>query len=280
MREAPSWPTSRAIASCINRCGACHATTPDLLVPLNQTMSTVIDPKKPLIHQIEAVANTIPGWTPIDQLFTLYSLSVASADVGGDILEIGSWCGRSAAILALAARATPGTHVVAIDLFPAKDDWSENADGSYSFKVKLPQVGEIGGYQEQTVWKEPFERDIAPIYAKYNSVYDVFVESMQKHGLSNLVTAHRGDAGVISGLAGFKARLAFIDGDHSYDAVCRDIAQVEKVLLPGGWICFDDAFSHYDGVNRAIEDKIIGSGQYELCQQMTRKLFVARRRGA
>lgn len=240
-------------------------------------MTTSIDIKKPLINQIETVANTIPGWTPIDQLFTLYSLSIASASVGGDIIEIGSWCGRSAAILALAARATPGTRVVAIDLFPAKDDWSQNADGSYSFKVKLPQVGEIGGYQEQTVWQEPFERDIAPIYAKYNSVYDVFTESMEKHGLSELVEAHRGDASVISNLPNLKVRLAFIDGDHSYEAVCQDIAQVEKVLLPGGWICFDDAFSHYDGVNRAIEDKIIGSGRYTLCQQMTRKLFVAQR---
>jgi len=241
-------------------------------------MSTVIDIQKPLIQQIETVANTIPGWTPIDQLFALYTLSVASAPVGGDIIEIGSWCGRSAAILALAARATPGTRVVAIDLFPAKDDWTENPDGSFSFKVKLPQVGEIGGYQEQTVWKEPFERDIAPIYAKYNSVYDVFVESMQKHGLNDLVEAHRGDARVISSMPQLKARLAFIDGDHSYDAVCSDIEQVEKALLPGGWICFDDAFSHYDGVNRAIQDKVINSGRYELCQQMTRKLFVARRR--
>lgn len=242
-------------------------------------MSTVIDTKKPLIQQIESVANTIPGWTPVDQLFTLYSLAVASAPVGGHIVEIGSWCGRSAAILALAARATPGTRVKAIDLFPAKDDWSENADGSYSFKVRLPHMGEIGGYQEQTVWKEPFERDIAPIYAKYNSVHDVFVESMQKHGLSDLVDTHRGDASVIATLTGFKARLAFIDGDHSYDAVCRDIEHVEQVLLPGGWICFDDAFSHYDGVNRAIEDRIIGSGRYSLCQQMTRKLFVAKFNG-
>jgi len=242
-------------------------------------MSTVIDTKKPLIQQIEAVANTIPGWTPVDQLFTLYSLAVASAPVGGDILEIGSWCGRSAAILALAARATPGTRVTAIDLFPAKDDWSQNPDGSYSFKVNLPKVGEVGGYQEQTVWKEPFERDIAPIYAKYNSVHDVFVESMQKHGLADLVDTHRGDASVIASLPKLRARLAFIDGDHSYDAVCRDIQHVESVLLPGGWICFDDAFSHYDGVNAAIEDRIIGSGRYVLCQQMTRKLFVAKLNG-
>lgn len=243
-------------------------------------MSTTIDQTKPLIQQIETVAATIPGWTPIDQLFTLYTLSVASAPLGGNILEIGSWCGRSAAILALAAKATPGTRVTAIDLFPAKDDWSENADGSYSFKVKLPSVGEVGGYQEQTVWKEPFERDIAPIYAKYNSVYDVFTESMAAHGLSDVVEAHRGDSNIIATLGALNVRLAFIDGDHSYEAVCNDIANVERVLKAGGWICFDDAFSHYDGVNKAIEDKIINSGRYELCQQMTRKLFVARRRDA
>lgn len=78
-------------------------------------------------------------------------------------------------------------------------------------------------------------------------------------------------------MSGRRFRLAFIDGDHSYEAVCADIRNVERVLVPGGWICFDDAFTVYDGVNRAIDDLIINSGDYELCQQMTRKFFVARR---
>jgi len=60
--------------------------------------------------------------------------------------------------------------------------------------------------------------------------------------------------------------------------VCEDIERIERFLVPGGWISFDDAFSHYDGVNRAITDRIINSPTYELCQQMTRKLFVARRK--
>ncbi len=45
--------------------------------------------------------------------------------------------------------------------------------------------------------------------------------------------------------------------------------------MNGERLCFDDVFSHYDGVNRAIEDDIITSPDYELCQQMTRKFFVA-----
>jgi predicted O-methyltransferase YrrM len=241
-------------------------------------MHSTVKTTTPIVQTIEEIAGSIPGWTPLDQLFTLYLLSVSTSSLGGDILEIGSWCGRSTTILALAARETPNTKVVAVDLFPSKDDWHENPDRSYSFKVKLPDIGEIGGYQEQTVWKEPFERDIAPIYTRYNSVYDVFVESLGKHGVDHLVTAHRGNSEIIPHLPKFQARLAFIDGDHSYDAVCQDINEVEKVLMPGGWICFDDAFSHYEGVNRAIQDKIIQSGQYEIGQQMTRKLFVARRK--
>lgn len=234
--------------------------------------------KTPLVKQIEAVSTMIPGWTPLDQLLVLHCLTTSSALIGGDVIEIGSWCGRSAAVLGLAARSTPDTHVVAIDLFPAKSDWNKNPDGSYSFNVKLSNTVELAGYQEQTVWKEPFERDIAPIYEKYESIYDVFIESMQKFELTDIVTGYRGDSNVISSLSGFKARLAFIDGDHSYQAVCQDIENVEKVLLPGGWICFDDAFSHYEGVNSAIEERIIASNKYELCQQMTRKLFVARKK--
>jgi len=53
---------------------------------------------------------------------------------------------------------------------------------------------------------------------------------------------------------------------------------MDRYLVPGGWICFDDAFSYYDGVNRAIEDCIINNPGYELCQQMTRKFFIARKK--
>jgi hypothetical protein len=54
---------------------------------------------------------------------------------------------------------------------------------------------------------------------------------------------------------------------------------VERFLLPGGWICFDDAFSSYAGVDQAITELVINSGNYQQCQQLTRKLFVARYAG-
>lgn len=233
----------------------------------------------PVINQIEEMVRDIPGWSPIDQLYTLFNLVYFSADLEGDILEIGSWCGRSAVVLGTAARLIGNTKVHCVDLFPKKDDWQQNEDGSYSFKVRLDGVT-YGGYQDQTVWQEPFERDMLPIYEKYNGILDVFNETIAKNRLQDLVVAHVADSTrfVTAISDNFKCKLAFLDGDHSYEAVRHDIQNVERFLVPGGWICFDDAFTTYDGVNRAIEECILNNPIYQFRQQMTRKLFVARRR--
>lgn len=232
----------------------------------------------PVINQIEEMVRDIPGWSPIDQLYTLFNLVYFSADLEGDILEIGSWCGRSAVVLGTAARLIGNTKVHCVDLFPKKDDWQQNEDGSYSFKVRLDGVT-YGGYQDQTVWREPFERDMLPIYEKYNGILDVFNETIAKNRLQDLVVAHVADSTrfVTTINDNFKCKLAFLDGDHSYEAVRHDIQNVERFLVPGGWICFDDAFTSYDGVNRAIEECILNNPIYQFRQQMTRKLFVAQK---
>jgi predicted O-methyltransferase YrrM len=231
----------------------------------------------PVTRQLDEAVRDIPGWTPLDQLLSLFTLGTTSAHLGGDILELGSWCGRSAVALAMAARISGGT-VHCVDLFPERDDWYRNEDGSYSFSVTIGGR-RLGAYEEQTVWAEPFERDIAPVYTEHSSTRTVFDRTMETNGLAELVRPVKGDLETFaqSAPAGLSLRMAFIDGDHSYAAVARDIAIVERFLLPGGWICFDDAFSGYTGVDQAIEEHIAKSGRYDLCQQLTRKFFIARR---
>lgn len=234
---------------------------------------------KPITTQIEEAVQDIPGWSPIDQLLTLFTLAYTSADLDGDILELGSWCGRSAVALGMAAKLSAKGKVHCVDLFPEKNDWFMNEDGTYSFAVTI-DGRLIGAYEDQTVWAEPYESDIAPVYDRYAGILEAFNTSISNNGLSNLVSPVKGD--LISFLKvapkDLKVRLAFIDGDHSYEAVSNDIALIEQSLVQGGWICFDDAFSSYQGVNIAIQKHVINSGKYEYCQQMTRKLFVARRR--
>lgn len=231
---------------------------------------------EPIIAHIERLVHDVPGWCPLDQLHSLFMLAMSSAHLAGDILELGSWCGRSAVALAMATRLTGKGHLHCVDLFPEKGDWHENADGTYSMLVTV-NGRKLGAYQQQTVWREPYERDILPVYDHHNGILDIFKETLHERDLSAFVTPYKGDLGMFVEQAptDLALRMAFIDGDHSYEAVSNDIQNVERFLLPGGWICFDDAFSSYVGVNEAIEKHIVGSGKYGIHQQLTRKFFVA-----
>lgn len=239
----------------------------------------VIETNISISDKIEEYISTIPGWTPFDELLSLFHLAFSTSNMGGDVLEIGSWCGRSTAVLALACQMTKG-NVHAVDLFPHKHDWYRNDDGSYSFRVDIDGRRK-DGYNEQTVWAEPFERDIAPIYEQHESILDFFWSNLRDAGVHEAVTAFRGNTDMYFSTEGHgkRYRLAFIDGDHSRAAVSQDIRYVEEALLPGGWIAFDDAFSCYDGVDAAIRDLVIDSGHYCNHAKIARKFFIAQKKG-
>ena len=237
-----------------------------------------INRTKPAIEQLEELVRDVPGWSPIDQLYTLFTLALSSADLQGDIVEVGWWCGRSAVILGAAAQLQRNTRVHCVDLFPAREDWQENPDGTYSMEVEI--AGKIHhAYAEQTVWKEPYETQTSVIYEKHADVFTYFMETVNNAGMQTCIEPHRGDTRsfVTSRSADFRCKLAFLDGDHGYAAVCEDIRNLEPLLVAGGWICFDDAFSSYAGVDQAVTELIIDNPAFESCQQMTRKLFVARK---
>jgi Methyltransferase domain len=239
-------------------------------------LAALVKGSGPVTETIDRIVTNVPGWTPPDQLLALHEMAVITAPLGGDIIEIGSWCGRSAAVLGHAVATTGVGQVWAIDLFPRATDWRTNADGTHSFSVDVASET-VGGYEDQTIWDEPFRRDIAPVYARCDSVLDAFNATIAAEGLERTVTAFRGTGTMFANqaAAGLKARLVFVDGDHSYGAVCADIAAMEKLLVPGGWIGFDDAFTCYEGVSAAIRGRILGAGRYQYAHQVTRKLFVA-----
>lgn len=230
-----------------------------------------------LVTEIEALVHGVPGWSPVDELFTLSLLAYSTAHLPGDIVEVGSWCGRSAIVFGAAARETCG-RVHCVDLFPSRDDWRQNADGTYSFTVDI-EGRRHNGYQEQTVWSDPFEAQLKPLYDEHEEIFERFQTNVRARGLEHVVVPHRGTSSTFAASrpTDFRARLIFVDGDHGYQAVLNDIDRLAPFLLPGGWFCFDDAFSSYDGVDRAIADRILENPTYDIKRQMTRKCFIARR---
>lgn len=241
-------------------------------------ITTVTLPDTSVWCRLERIVANVPGWSPAEELFSLYHLALTTAALGGDVLEIGSWCGRSAVALAMACERAAAGGVYACDLFPTRDDWWRNADGTYSFAVEV-DGRRLGAYEEQTVWAEPYERDIAPLYNRAHGILDVFRAALLEFGVADLVTPIRGDSNTLVQClqVDTRLRLAFVDGDHGFEAVCQDVENIERYLLPGGWIAFDDAFTSYEGVDRAITKKIIESPRYDSGVQLTRKMFAARR---
>lgn len=233
----------------------------------------------PLIDQMKDLMGDIPGWMPEDQAYTLFNLLWLHPELKGDVVEVGSWCGRSAVVLGHAARLMGGGKVHCIDLFPEKEDWYRNQDGSYSFKVTAG-TRTVHANTVHTVWKEPFERQILPVYKRYGSIAVCFNEMVSKNGLADVIAAHRGDSSsFVQALSpGFKCKMIFLDADHGYEELGRDIHLLEPFLVKGGWICFDDAFTTAEGVSKAVTDHIIKNPLYDSAQQMTRKLFIARKR--
>jgi hypothetical protein len=234
---------------------------------------------EPVTARIGRIVESVPGWTPPDELLALHMLAVTTAPLGGDVVEIGSWCGRSTAVLGHAVASTGVGHVWAIDLFPERADWTTNPDGSHSMSVDIGGEA-VDAYTRQTVWDEPFQRDIATLYQQAEGVLHVFQRTIDGEELGAVVTPFRGTGRMFAARApeNMKVRLAFLDGDHSYEAVVADIEAVQPFLQSGGWIAFDDAFSVYEGVDAAIREHILGSGLYDQPQQMCRKFFVARRK--
>lgn len=56
----------------------------------------------------------------------------------------------------------------------------------------------------------------------------------------------------------------WVDGSHEYEDVLADIRLFTPHVLPGGWVIFDDAHGgHFPGVERAIQERMHGSPDFE-----------------
>ena len=225
---------------------------------------------------LREVVETVPGWSPFEQLLSLFTLGYHAARLG-DLLEIGSWCGRSMVALGLAAKSAGSAHVHCVDAFPERDDWYENADGTFSYRV-VTETGVMRGHADQTVWAVPFRRDIVPTYERWGSLMKAFLASRERFGLTDVVTPHRMSAAAFFSGPGRAHRygLVFIDGEHSYEAVSHDMDAAIERLVVGGTLCMDDAFTSYDGVTSAIRERIDNrASPLRQPVRVTRKLFAA-----
>jgi len=211
----------------------------------------------------------IPGFLSSQHGQVLLFLSLygpGNKDEG--VLEVGSYLGKSTVHLATGSVISGRKGVTTIDIFPSIKDWYVGSDGNYHLYGS--------GY---SISKSIYKARASLVYEKGRcpSILEFFLQTIKKMGLENNVTSFKGTSKefVETIPSTQKFRLIFIDGDHSYEGVKKDIDFLSDLLIEGGIMCFHD-YSPSRGVFKAVNDHIVASPKFSNFTYM-RNLFIARK---
>jgi hypothetical protein len=172
----------------------------------------------PLYTNVVPRLAAIPGWFNIDDLahFTLVLETQASCGMRGDLLEIGCYHGRSAAVLALHLR--EGERLFLADAFdlPLEDPYGDTPTPKQVWRNLVAAVPQLG-------------RESVSIQRAYSQDIDLPPD--------------------------VRVRFAHIDGGHDFTTVQTDLALCAEKLMPGGVMVLDD-YEHpqYPDITEAVRE--------------------------
>ncbi len=177
--------------------------------------------------QRAAAFNAIPGFLTWEEGYTLMAFAEGWPSEG-DVVEVGSFKGKSTCFLAQGCAAAGRGRVYAVDHFTGSPEHQK------------------GGHEET-----------AEIVAS-GSTYEAFLGNLAQFGLTEQVTAVVGDSTEAGAHFGGRIRMLFIDGDHSFEGTKRDFDAWYPHVSDTGLVCFHDyQNSHYlDGVTRFIDTEV------------------------
>ena len=169
------------------------------------------------------VARAAKGFMPDDEGLALHAAGVEGG-AAGPLLEIGSYCGKSAVYLGAAARAA-GTVLFTIDHHRGSE---ENQAG---WEHHDPEVVDPGTGKMDTL---PF-----------------FRRTIHEAGLEDVVIAVVGHSIPVSRVWRTPLGFLFIDGGHSEDVAMADYAGWSANVVRGGVLAIHDVFEDPDAGGQA-----------------------------
>ena len=180
------------------------------------------------LADMSALAATLEGHlTPREARFLSLLGAVPLAE--GDVLEIGSFKGKSTILLAHSARfAAGGGRVVAVD------------------PLILPSV------------TDPRDADPATLPA-------IFRENLRRHGVESLVDFHQMTSGELGPSWKRPLRLLWIDGDHTWDGARLDVDTFAPFVAPGGIVALHDVLNRFDGPIRVVCERLLAGDRFGAC---------------
>ena len=191
----------------------------------------------------------IPGWLHPDQAASLCYF--AHQCPGGPIVEIGSFRGKSTVLLARGMKETNTLHAIDPHL---STEIGNRRDRATAGRANGDETSWTAFHETLATWQVADRVDVIRKYSHdARAVWDGTVV------------------------------FAWIDGDHSYEAVKQDIEDWTPLIVPGGYVAFHDTHPDYPSdppgsVRAAITDSgLPTSSEFETVLEL-RNLWILRRR--
>ncbi len=185
-------------------------------------------------ESLVAAARAAVGFMPDAEGLALHDAGVEAAAVG-PLLEIGTYCGKSAIYLGAAAR-EGSTVVYTVD-------------------------HHRGSEENQAGWEHHDERLVDPRTGRMDTL-PWFRRTIEDAGLEDVVIAVIGASPTVAAHWATPLGLVFVDGGHAFDVALADYVGWSRHLRPGGLLVFHDVFEHpadggqapYEVWQRAVAD--------------------------
>jgi predicted O-methyltransferase YrrM len=185
------------------------------------------------IGRFERLTNFIevPGYLSWAEGYALMSLA-QEWPVEGDVVEVGSFKGKSTCYLAEGCRRSGRGMVFAVDHFMGSP---EHQKGGHEETAEIVETG---------------------------STFPQFLANLDRYGLLRLVAPIKASSQAAARDFSASARMVFIDGDHSYEGTQTDFEAWFPHVRDRGLVCFHDyQNAHYlKGVTRFIDEHVSTRG--------------------
>jgi hypothetical protein len=183
-------------------------------------------------HPIRSI-DDIPGWfTWVDQDVFEHFLSAGSVIPHGDLVELGAYLGKSAALIGKFKR--PDETFTVCDLFgTAAGDNSNQAENNRAYG---------------TLSRPTFEHNYLALHSELPVIVQDFSSAIVNHVKPESV------------------RFVHVDASHLYEHVAGDVESARTMLVPGGVVVFDDFRSkHTPGVAAAVWEAVFVKELRPIC---------------
>ncbi len=174
---------------------------------------------------IKTTIRSVDGWLT-DREVSFLAMLAAHPTAEGNILEIGSYRGRSTIVLALAKRlADVDAELIAVDPLPDTHPMAEDEQGNLTARALFEANLTNAGVRSEVEFHQAFSQDLSQQWDR-------------------------------------PLRLLWIDGDHRYPSTKRDFDLYSPHLADGGILAMHDVLTRYDGCIRVFVEDVLSSPHF------------------